>query len=76
MSDTLNWDELDHSDNWPDRTTREPEMVPSDEHKEFLAQLESDLNAKADDPEVQRWAEENLGENYPEDVDDDGSSLG
>ena len=75
MSDTLNWDELDHSDDWPDRTTREGELTPDAEGQRYLEILEARLNAKADDPMVQMWADENLGENYVEEGSDGSSTV-
>lgn len=70
MSESLNWDELDHADDWPDRTTREPDLEPDDFGKNYLEILEIKLATKADDPAVRAWASANLGENYPEGLDD------
>ena len=74
MSDTLNWDELDHSDDWPDRTTREEELTPDQYGQAYLEDLEARLVAKADDPLVQMWADENLGENFARE-DSDGDTV-
>lgn len=51
---TTNWDELEHSDDWPDRTTREPELEPDEEGKKYLAQLEKELHAVFDAIEKQQ----------------------
>lgn len=46
--DSVEFDEIEHSDDWPDATTREPELEPDAAGLEFLAQLEAQLNASFD----------------------------
>lgn len=51
----LDFNNLEHSDDWPDATVREPELEPDEEGKKYLAELEAHLNAAYDSEEVQAY---------------------
>lgn len=50
-NETTNFDELDHSDDWPDATVREDDMVPDEEGLKYLAELEKKLTDLYDELE-------------------------
>ena len=59
-NETTNFDELHHSDDWPDATTREEgDLAPDELGAMYLAALEAHLAALAQTPEVQAFIRSN-----------------
>ena len=59
MSEELKFENLEHLDDWPDATTREPDSEPTPEGLEFLAAVEKRLLEMYDTEEVQDWVKNN-----------------
>ena len=55
----LDFNNLEHADDWPDATVRDPELEPDEEGKKFLADLEARLIAAYDTDKVQAYVKGN-----------------
>lgn len=57
-SQAVDWDSIPAVDDTPDRTTREPDMVPDEAHTEYLESVESKLTEIGDGPEGEAFRAE------------------
>jgi hypothetical protein len=57
-NDSVVFEELPHSDDWPDATSREDEVVLDEAGQKFLADLERKLNEFYESDEVQNYLKE------------------
>jgi hypothetical protein len=56
--ESVEFDDLEHADNWVDATTRPEDLEPTEEALTYLAHLEKDLTERYDSEEVQKYVKE------------------
>jgi hypothetical protein len=56
--ESVEFDDLEHADDWVDATTREEELQPTEEALTYLATLEKELTERYYSEEVQKYVKE------------------